>query len=189
MAEPIRLPHPPLANGEVALREWLDEDVPAVTEMVQDPEIPRWTQVPSPYGEEDARAFIARQRRAREDGEWLALAIVGARDGALLGAIGLDALDRGAGSAKIGYWVGREARRRGVATRAVRLLSRWALLDLGLERLEITTFLGNEASERVAERAGYRREGRLAQPARHASSGEVRELTLFTLTRGSVGVP
>ena len=42
----------------VTLRPWREEDAPDVARICQDPEIPRWTNVPSPYSEEDARAFI-----------------------------------------------------------------------------------------------------------------------------------
>jgi RimJ/RimL family protein N-acetyltransferase len=71
----------------VTLRPWTLDDVPAMTAAVQDPEIPRWTEVPSPYGEDDAREFIGKLQSG-EIAE-LALAIVDAADGALLGSVGL----------------------------------------------------------------------------------------------------
>ena len=63
--------------------------------------------------------------------------------------------------ARIGYWLTAEGRGRGIATHAVRLLSDWALTDLGVARLEITCAPGNVASQRVAERCGFVREGLL----------------------------
>ncbi len=46
-----------------------------------------------------------------------------------------------------------------MATRAVRLLSRWALTELGLSRVQLGTYIDNYASQRVAERCGFVREG------------------------------
>ena len=51
------------------------------------------------------------------------------------------------------------ARGRGLATAALRLVSRWALRDLGVARVQLTTHLDNAASQRAAERAGFQREG------------------------------
>jgi RimJ/RimL family protein N-acetyltransferase len=61
--------------------------------------------------------------------------------------------------AEIGYVVGPAARGRGVGTRTLRLLTDWGFAELGLERLELWIDVTNAGSERVAERAGYVREG------------------------------
>jgi RimJ/RimL family protein N-acetyltransferase len=63
--------------------------------------------------------------------------------------------------AEVGYWLRREARGYGAATVAVRLVSGWAFRDLSIERLNLKTAVENVASQRVAERAGFTREGLL----------------------------
>jgi RimJ/RimL family protein N-acetyltransferase len=68
-------------------------------------------------------------------------------------------LDLAAREGEIGYMVAPAARGRGASARAVRLLTRWGFEELALERLELRIDVTNRASERVAERAGYRREG------------------------------
>ena len=141
-----------LGDDELLLRPPTEEDVPGLTEALQDPEIPRWTRVPSPYTEEDARAWLA---SAGED----RFLIVDRRTGELLGGVGLRAPEDGV--AEIGYWVRREARGRGVAPRAVRLVSEWGLRERGFARISLMTEPENAASQRVAEKAGYRREGLL----------------------------
>jgi len=65
-----------------------------------------------------------------------------------------------------------------VATRAVRLLSRWAIGDLGMERISLLTFPGNVASEGVAQAAGYTREGVLR--AYLEVRGERRDTTIWS---------
>jgi RimJ/RimL family protein N-acetyltransferase len=172
----LTLPDPPLREGEIALRAWRQADVPAITAACQDPEIPRWTAVPSPYTEEDARAFLAVQEADLESGRQLALAAVDSAD-VVLGGLGLSNFDWPDRRGEIGYWVAPEARGRGTGTRAVRLLSTWALADLGLERLELLVNPGNAASQTLAERAGFTREGLLRRYRRRHGVRE--DLVMF----------
>ncbi len=87
------------------------------------------------------------------------MAIVAAEDhDRILGAIGLVRVDCFHQRGGIGYWIAAQDRGAGVATRAVELLSSWCLEVLGLIRLEITPYVENVASQRVAERVGYVRE-------------------------------
>jgi RimJ/RimL family protein N-acetyltransferase len=174
----LHLPSPPLGDGEILLRAWTISDIPALTAACQDPEIPRWTIVPSPYEEHHARDFIAGSVEDRETGRELALAIVDQAD-TLLGAIGVGRFDWDDRKAEIGYWIARDARRRAVGARATRLLARWALTELGLERLELLANPENEASQRLAERAGFTREGVLRRYRRR--HGHREDLVMFSL--------
>jgi RimJ/RimL family protein N-acetyltransferase len=172
------LPDPLLSNGDVLLRPWAASDVPALSAACSDPEIPRWTAVPHDYTEHHAREFVAGSEAELVAGRELDLAIVD-RAGSLAGAIGLTSFAWPHLRAEVGYWVAREARGRGVGTTAVRLLSRWALRDLGLARIELLANPENEASVRLALRAGFRREGTLrAYRRRH---GEAEDLEMFSL--------
>ena len=128
-----------------------------------DPEFVRWTvDVPHPYAEADARSFVELADRAWDDGTRAVFAIADAETGSGLGVVDLHLDVRGEpGLASIGYWLLARARGRGLASRALRLLSRWALTELGVERLYLTTAPDNVASQRVAERAGFTREGLL----------------------------
>jgi RimJ/RimL family protein N-acetyltransferase len=153
---PLALPDPPLSDGIVALRCWIAADVPAIVEACQDPEIPRWTLVPSPYGEADARAYLKRVADGWDADARATFAVVDAADhSALRGAAGLHAIEWDLRVADVGYWVAAPARGRGVATRAVELLAGWAFGTLGLERLELRAHEDNAASHAVARRAGF----------------------------------
>jgi RimJ/RimL family protein N-acetyltransferase len=157
----LPLPSPPLADELVTLRPYRPDDADALAAALQDPEIPRWTVIPAPYTDRDAHRFLSRLEPGRRAGRELALAITASVGGGLLGGCGLINFDRENSRAEVGYWVAREARGRGVGTRTVILLSRWALRTLDLERLELLANPGNEASQRLAERAGFTREGLL----------------------------
>ena len=181
----IVLPDPPLTDGVVTLRAFTRDDIAAVTEACQDPEIARWTsQIPSPYTLDDARAWIAGHDNAREAGIAAPFAVVDAAASMLLGACGLDGVDAHQRTAEIGYWTAAPARRRGAATRAVVLLSCWAIAGLGMERIVLHTFPGNVASEGVAAKAGFTREALLRSylPVR----GELRDVTCWSLVRSDL---
>jgi RimJ/RimL family protein N-acetyltransferase len=149
----------PLTDGHITLREWTPDDVEAMTAPLNEAEIARWTRVPSPYTRADAEAYLARVEVQRQAGEVVALAIVATPGDELLGStsVGVSSTEHLRGN--LGYLVFAHARGRGVATRAVRLLSRYAFDVLGLRRVEIHAATGNAASQRVAEKAGFTREG------------------------------
>lgn len=165
----------------MALRTWTENDVPALVRACGDPLTERYTSVPSPYTPEDARLFVAAGRSASA----LPLAVVAAdRPGDVLGAVGLHAVDRRRARGEIGYWTAPWARRRGFAVLALDLLSAWALDPggLDLERIELYAEPTNLASQRVAERAGYRR-GELVRGG-IALRGRRRDVIRFTRRRG-----
>ncbi|HEX2029848.1 MAG TPA: GNAT family protein [Actinomycetota bacterium] len=147
---------PELTDGHIRLRGPREDDIPAITAASQDPDIARWTMVPSGYTEDDALAFV--RGTHRPGGDEISLVILDAATEELLGTIGLR-IDGPAGVGDIGYWVKREARGRGVATRAVRLVATWAFAARGLGRIELMAATENAASRRVAERAGFTLEG------------------------------
>jgi RimJ/RimL family protein N-acetyltransferase len=149
----------PLTDGSVALREWTEDDVEAMIAPLNEAEIARWTRVPPPYTRADAEDFLARTEARRATGEELALAIVSATDDELLGSMSVRVSSRENGRGELGYLVFERARGRGVATRAARLLARYAFERLGLRRVEILAAVGNPASQRVAGKAGFTREG------------------------------
>ena len=144
-------------RGElVALRAWAEDDVPALVRACSDPLTQRYTSVPTPYTPEDARLFVA---GGRSD-TGLPLAVVRADDDRdVVGAVGLHAVDIERSRGEIGYWTAPWARRSGVASGALALLSGWAVapVGLGLRRVELYAEPDNLASQMVAERAGFRR--------------------------------
>jgi RimJ/RimL family protein N-acetyltransferase len=156
----IRPPDPPLSDGVVALRPWTDADIATIAEACRDPEIARWIDdIPAPYTRADARAYVAASRRGWKDGTLWAFAVTDAETQGVLGSCGVGWQDQPHAVAEIGYWVRAEGRRQGIATCAVRLASTWAFEECGVQRLQLRADVLNAASQRVAERAGYVREG------------------------------
>ncbi len=167
-----------LRDDSLLLRRWSADDAPVVYAACQDPEIRRWLPtLPRPYTYEDARAFVtdARGLGAHQ------FAIVEAER--VVGSIGLHLASNETGH--VGYWCAAEARGRGITTSALRRLCRHALDDLGLARLALTADVDNLASQRVAEKVGFRREGVLRSHLRHPD-GHRRDSALFSLLPGEL---
>ena len=159
MPEKLIPPNPPLSDGVIALRPFRAGDAPAITAACQDPDIQRWIPIiPVPYTEDDARRFILMTLQAWHDGTGYEFAIADASTDRYVGSIGLHVGPNPRRFA-IGYMVAPEARRRGVAVSALRLVTRWGFERLAIERLALWTLPGNVASQAVAEKAGFRFEG------------------------------
>lgn len=142
--------------GVVALRWFRAEDVAAVTAACQDEEIHRWTtMIPWPYEERHARDWIATHEENRRSGTGVDFAVVDAESDELLGSLGIGRLDWQQRSAHAGYWIARPHRRRGIATTALTLGCDWLHRVAGVTRFDLVTMVGNRASERVAEKAGF----------------------------------
>jgi len=168
-----------VTDGVVTLRRWREEDADAIVAACQDPEIQHWIPViPRPYRREDALAFVRGEIEGVGQHQF---AIV--EGGRIAGSIGM-AVNRNR-TGHVGYWCAPEARGRGVVTRALRLLTRHGVDVLGLQRLELITDPDNVASQRVAEKVGYRREGVLRSHLDHPD-GRRRDSVLFSLLPGEL---
>jgi RimJ/RimL family protein N-acetyltransferase len=152
-------PDPPLTDGVVVLRRWAPDDLGCVEGATHDPDIPKGTTVPATFTPAEGLAWIERQWLRHDEGTGLSQAIADAASNEALGAAVLMA--RQPGTVEIGYWLIPRARGRGLGSRAVGLLARWAVTETPLARVEGLAVPDNIASQRVLEKAGFRREGHL----------------------------
>jgi RimJ/RimL family protein N-acetyltransferase len=173
---------PTLRERDLVLRPKRPADAEAITAACQDPEIPRWTFVPSPYSLQDARAFLEMSAEEEAAGKSVNLLAVDPADDRLLGSVSLMELDHERGYGEIGYWVAAEARGRGIATRAVRMLADWARAELGLTRIDLLPHKDNAASRRVAEKAGFADTGELVGAPRGGVEEPVYAVYSWTAT-------
>lgn len=169
-----------LEGGGLTLRPWEPGDVVWVHGTCQDPEIQRWTKLPVPYRPSDAVALIRGSTDHRHSGTAASFAITVTDTGELLGAIGVKDIDRRARSAEIGYWLAPDARGRGVASGALRLVCRWCFDGLRVDTLHALVLVGNAPSERVLERGGFDRDRR---PILCRANGVDTQATRFSLRR------
>jgi RimJ/RimL family protein N-acetyltransferase len=181
----IEFPVEGLSDGVVRLRLIADADLPAIVDAVQDPDIPRFTTVPQPYREDEARLWQRTAAAAMRSGSGLPTLIVGEEDGALLGSVGVHNIDPESGRCSAGYWVAAPARGRGVASRGLRLICAYAFAELGVQRIELWIEPANASSLRVAEAVGFHREG-LLRSFMHVG-GERRDMLMYSLLPDDLG--
>ncbi|CAL9630606.1 GNAT family N-acetyltransferase [Streptomyces sp. enrichment culture] len=154
-----RTPQPTIPTGDgLLLRPWRAEDAPAVHAAFQDPVMHQW-HIRAADSEEEVRGWIAEWQQAWDRESNVQWAVADAADDRLLGRVALRQVLLGDGVAEVAYWTTAGARGRGVAARATRTLARWALDEIGFQRLELSHAVANEASCRVAQKAGFALEG------------------------------
>ena len=178
----IEPPDPSLQDGVVLLRPWTDRDISAIAAACDEEEMARWLdQIPQPYTEKDAREYVVSTRRGWREGTAASFAIVDVESSQPVGSVSIHWLDREQHVAEVGYWVARKARRRGVASRAVRLVARWVLEECAIERLQLRADVLNKASEKVAEKAGFKREGVLRSSRFSVRQGRRVDFAIYSL--------
>jgi RimJ/RimL family protein N-acetyltransferase len=171
-----------LSDEVVVLRPWRKSDAAAIVECIDgDGEISRWLdQVPQPYTLDDALAYIG--GRAGNDRE-TRFAVTDAA-GRVLGSIGAS-WSEAHDVAEIGYWIRADARGRGVTTRALRLVTAWALRD-GAARVQLRADVENVPSRRVAEKAGFQLEGVLRSAHWNARLARRQDWAMYSVLPGEL---
>lgn len=155
---------PVLTADELTLRPWAAADVPGIVAAYRDSDIRRWHARDMTAAEAAQWVIAAGSSWTTETGASWAITL---STGELLGRMSLRTVDLHEGLADIGYWVVPAAREHRVATRALVVVSDWAMKDLGLHRLELEHSTRNPPSCRVARSAGYSLEGTKRSSALH----------------------
>ena len=167
-----------LTDGVVTLRSWEPADAPAIVECIAgDEEMDGWLdRLPQPYTLADAQFYIGLESEEK-------FAVTDASSGRILGAIGVTwhEPDRG----EIGYWLRADARGRGYTTRAVQLIARHAFAKGG-QRIFLRADPLNLGSCRVAEKAGFTREGVLRSVHWNPRLGRRQDLVMYSLLPGEL---
>lgn len=157
---------PRITGRGVLLRELRESDVPRIVEACADERTTYWlTQMPVPYTDADALAWLEQVREMRATGAGIAWAVADPDDDRLLGLVNVFDVSTVEGSAEIGYWTHPDARGRGLATEATALLVRHCFVPeddggLGLRRVRAFAAAGNDASSRVLTANGLVATGR-----------------------------
>ncbi|GAB0105149.1 GNAT family N-acetyltransferase [Nocardia sp. JMUB6875] len=165
----------------MALRLWLPSDFAQRFAGFRDPQCLEfsWPLVEE-FTEDHLRRRFVQEEAERVRGEAINLAIVDAADSQRVwGGASIYDVESNEGRAAVGYWLSAPARGRGIASRAVRLLARWAFTDLTIMRLALTCAPDNLASRRVAERCDFVEEGLMRSHT--PFQGRRRDTLLFSL--------
>jgi ribosomal-protein-serine acetyltransferase len=176
-----------LRDDRVLLRPYQHEDIDelyrAARESIQ--EVGQWLPwCHNDYTREESTAWVESRPQAWREGGEYSFAIIDSVSGLLVGGCGLNQFDYDRQRCNLGYWVRTTALRTGYATAATRMLARWGVDALNLERMEIVAAVGNIASQRVAAKVGALREG-IAR-SRVRIRGTQHNAVIFSLIRSDV---
>jgi [ribosomal protein S5]-alanine N-acetyltransferase len=174
----IRLP---LLSDRLRLRFLKPSDASMLAQELGDRRVARPIHLPAGYSIRDARDFIRRSQRGREDGSKCNLLITLRATGELIGGCGLDRIRLDHRNAHVGYWIARRHWGHGYAPEAASLLVSAGFRQLGLHRVHTGVSPENPRSMRVLHRLGFRREGRARED--QVVGGRYRDLILFGLLR------
>jgi len=182
---PLAPPRTPLTDGDVELAPLAREHLQPLAALGSDPLVQRFTRVPETFGTKEAEWWLGLYERGWGDGSRAGFAILEQPGAVFDGMIAFVTLRLEAAEAEVGYIVAPEARGRGVAVRALSLVTRWGLEEVGLARIELRAELENPASLKVAERCGYVREGTLRNV--HLKAGRRGDMALYSRVAGDLG--
>lgn len=166
-------------GGGLRLRPLTDDAAGEVLELFGDPGVVRFMSIQRLASEAEAREFIAGIQGGFLSGTLYQWGIE--LDGEFVGTCTLAGIDRQHRRAELGFAVLRRRWGRRVASRALPPVIDFAFGRLGLHRLEADADPRNEASLRVLERLGFRREGLLRE--HYFQEGEAQDAVVFGLLR------
>lgn len=175
---------PTLQSGAVTLRPLEERDIDSVFDACQDPLIPQFTRVVSPYTRELAVDFVRSSPFTFTERRAIQFAIeYGVGDSKnFAGAMSLHSINLSDHCAELGYWMTPGFRGKGVCSVAARLLAEFALETIGFQRIEALVDTENIASEKVLLSAGFLFEGTLHKKVTRPD-GTQKDMKIFAVTQ------
>ncbi len=193
---------PTLTAGTTTLRPMRPTDSEDIFRAVQDPEIPKFTTVPSDYPVELAIDFATTRNVASHLNKTELVFVI--EDSILdssrnsdssansdskypysngfAGVISLHTIDIPNHRAEIGYWMAKEARGKGIGTRAASMITEFGLMTMGFNRIDGIVDVRNEASKKLLLNAGYEYEGIMKKYVTRRDGSQL-DMALFAATK------
>ena len=149
-----------IINGKrIVLRSWKKEDIKDLVEGLNNINVSKWlSDVPYPYTEKDAMNFINYARNLDETKN-IELAIVLKENNKVIGGTAIQNIKKKDGTATGGIWLNEKYQKNGYGTEAFYTKIKYCFNELELRRIENGYFKGNEKSQKMQEKLGYKSEG------------------------------
>lgn len=179
---------PTLESSSVLLRPMRPSDAEDIYRACQDPEIPKFTTVPSDYSMDLAINFAGERNIASHANRTelvfvIESSVLKAETGnGFSGVISLHTIDIPNHRAEIGYWIAKEARGKGIGTKAAELITEYGLMTMGFRRISGLVDNRNDASKKLLLNAGYKFEGTLERYVTRRDGIQI-DMAIFAATK------
>ncbi len=151
-----------IKGKRIILRNLVKADAESVCKHANDKKVFRYTTLPYPYTKKDALEFIPIVQKGLREQSSYELGVTLSENDEVIGMIGLKNIDRGNKlSAEIGYWLGKKYWRQGMISEAANLILDFAFNDINLNKVFAKVMEPNEASVKLLEKLGFKKEGLL----------------------------
>jgi len=171
-----------LTDGNIITRPCRLEDAAVICEGVREAmeKMLKWAPwCHTDYSMSDCTSWLSSRPQVWSEGIEYDFVIFDTKENTFLGGCAIDQINRKHNFANLGYWVRSSQTGKGIATAAVRLISRLGFVKLGFTRLKIVIAEQNKASQRVAEKVGAVREG--VHRNRHIVHDKTYDSVMFSL--------
>ncbi len=172
-----------LETERLVLRDITEDDIDAVFGIYsKGKKYFQYTRIPHPYGREDAEAFVSKVIEGYQTLESFYVAIIERKSKRFIGSISINRFSHADDFAEVGYSVGEEFAGRGYVTEAASAFIDYCFRRFDLNRIEIHAAVDNQASLRIIEKLGAKKEGRSRQSVR-ARNGYLDEYNFSILRK------
>ena len=176
---------PTLSSEEITLRPVRPSDAQDIFKGAQDPEVSKFTSLPANYTLDMAIAFSGDRSNYRLINKFELIFLIEYKDSSVkkfAGVISLHSIDIPNHRAEIGYWLAKDARGKGIGTKAAEIITEYGLMTLGFRRIEALVNDQNGASKRLLLKAGYEYEGLMKKYLTRPGGSQI-DMALFSATR------
>lgn len=161
------MPRPELETDRLILRRFARKDHKTYDEAVRAslPELNQWLPwARLEFEHADSNAFVREAMQSwKEERAWDYSIRMDADPERHIGSVSMWSVSKAGKIAEIGYWIRSDETAKGVCTEAVDRLLEEAFGSLGYHKVILRIAVGNDASDRVAEKLGFTREGVLRE--------------------------
>lgn len=175
-----------IATQRLLLRELEEKDLTDLAQQANNLNISKNLDlVPYPYTQEDARWFVnhCKEEQTKTPRENYELGIVLKEEGKLIGIIGITNIDDFKKKAVFGYWLGEPYWGKGIMSEAARAIVDFGFEKRELERIEAGVYDGNDGSEKILQKLGFKYEGFARKATRSKSTGDFHDAKMYGILK------
>lgn len=175
-----------LETKRLVLRQVRSKDLHDLVENINNIKVSQWLlAVPYPYSMKDAKLYLqhCKERwRLKEKNNYPFVIALKSND-RVIGGCGIHDVNKGQGTAEVGYWLGEGYWRQGYGSEALDAMLKFIFKELNLRRCQTPIFAGNPSSGKLLEKFGFKREGYKRKAAVSKATGKIHDEIIYGLLK------